>query len=304
MNRSIATAASGGNRKLIMIALVLGLVGAVLVFSAANKKGDSKGSSSGSAAGIPAVVAKADIPARTKITAAMVEVKLVPQDARSDLGYTDATQVVGQVTRFPISANEQVLSSKVVSLAGTLATSKSLSYVIPQGKRAMSFNASQVQQAGGLILPGDYIDIVALWNVDFPGKGGGDRQTIDKYMTQTIMQNVQVLAISQTIVDLVPETGAAAPGQPAAAPGQPPAAGQPATNNGQAARNTEAKPDPAAATVTLALTPEEAERLYLAEQNGQLRMSLRAYGDSSTRPIDFVTKLELIPQNLPNPLLR
>jgi pilus assembly protein CpaB len=288
-----------------MIALVLGLVGAVLVFTAANKKSDKASTSSGAGAGIPAVVAKADIPARTKITAAMVEVRLVSQDARSDLGYTDATQVVGQVTRFPISANEQVLSNKVVSLAGTLATSKSLSYVIPQGKRAMSFNASAVQQAGGLILPGDYIDIVALWNVDFPGKGGGERQTIDKYMTQTIMQNVQVLAISQTIVDLVPEA-TAANGQPAApsANGQPPASGQPATNNGQAARNTEAKPDPAAATVTLALTPEEAERLYLAEQNGQLRMSLRAYGDSSTRPIDFVTKLELIPQNLPNPLLR
>jgi pilus assembly protein CpaB len=254
----------------------------VLVFSAANK-GSSKSSSSGAAAtGVPAIVAKADIPARTKITAAMVEVRLVGADARSDLGYTDPTQVVGQVTRFPIAANEQVLSSKVVSLAGTTAGSKSLSYVIPQGKRAMAFQASAVQEAGGLILPGDYIDVVALYDVDFPK--GADKQTVSKYVVQTILQNVQVLAISQTVVDLVPE----------ATP----------SPNGQAARNTEAKADPAAATLTLALSAEEAERLYLAEANGQLRMSLRAYGDGTIRQIDPVTKMDLVPQNLPNPLLR
>jgi len=299
MNRSITATATGSNRKLIMIALVLGLLGAVLVFSAANK-GGGKGSNTATSGGVPAIVAKVDIPARTKITDQMVEVRLVPQDARSDLGYTDASAVVGQVTRFPIAANEQVLSNKVVSLAGTAAVSKSLSYVIPQGKRAMAFQASAIQNAGGLILPGDYVDIVALWNVDFPGKSGGDRQTVEKYMTQTIMQNVQVLAISQTVVDLVPDS---ATGQPAVS-GTPAANLQQANANGQVARNTEAKPDPGAATVTFALTPEEAERLYLAEQNGVLRLSLRAYGDGSTRPIDYVTKLELIPQNLPNPLLR
>ena len=283
MNRSITAAASGGNRKLIMVALVLGLLGAVLVFSAANKKSDKGSSSTTAATGVPAVVAKADIPARTKITAAMVEVRLIGTDARSDLGYTDATQVVGQVTRFPIAANEQVLSSKVVSLAGTSAGSKSLSYVIPQGKRAMSYNASAVQEAGGLILPGDYVDVVVLYDVDFPSKGG-DKQTVNKYVAQTVLQNVQVLAISQTVVDLVPEATPSA--------------------NGQQARNSEAKADPAAATVTLALSPEDAERLYVAEANGQIRMSLRAYGDGITRSIDPITKMDLVPQNLPNPLLR
>jgi pilus assembly protein CpaB len=285
MNRNaVASMAGGGNRKLIIAAVALGLIGALLVYMSASKKSTSTSSSSATAAGVPAVVAKADIPARTKITATMVEVRLVPEDARSTLGYTDTTQVVGQVTRFPITANEQVLSNKVVSLAGTVGGSKSLSYVIPQGKRAMSFNASTVQQAGGLILPGDYIDIVALYDVDFAGRTAGDRQTASKYLVQTVLQNVQVLAIAQSVVDLVPETT--------------PTAG------GQQARNSEAKADPGAATVTLALTPEEAERIYLAEANGQIRMSLRAYGDGTTRPIDFVTKLELVPQNLPNPFLR
>src|SRR5947209_13150583 len=117
MNRSITAApASGSNKKLIIIALVLGLLGAVLVFSAASKGGDKGSSNTAAAGGVPSVVAKLDIPARTKITAAMVEVRLVSKDGVSDLGYTDPTQVIGQVTRFPVAANEQVLSTKVVSL--------------------------------------------------------------------------------------------------------------------------------------------------------------------------------------------
>src|SRR5262249_49659232 len=135
------------------------------------------------------------------------------------------TQVVGLATRFPIAANEQVLSTKVVSLdAG--ATGRSLSYVVPAGKRAISIHASAVQDAGGLLLPGDYVDIVVVYDVEFPAKAGdpASRQKVQSYLAQTVLQNVEILAVSQTIVDLVPE---ATP-----SPG------------GQRARNSEAKPQP------------------------------------------------------------
>src|SRR4051794_30252672 len=135
MNRNIAAAASPNNRRLIMAAVALGLLGAFLVYMTASSKGGSSSKSSSSAGdGVPVVIAKADIPARTKVTAPMVEVRLVPADAASGLGYKDASQVVGQVTRFPIAANEQALTSKVVSFAGTSSAGRSLSYVIPQGK--------------------------------------------------------------------------------------------------------------------------------------------------------------------------
>jgi Flp pilus assembly protein CpaB len=98
------------------------------------------------------------------------------------------------------------------------------------------------------------------------------------------MQNVQILAISTNIVDLVPEAT--------------PSAG------GQQARNTEGKPTPGAATVTLALSPQDAEKVYLAEANGKIRFTLRAYGDGDQKPVDYVTKLDLVPPNLPNPFLR
>jgi pilus assembly protein CpaB len=284
MNRNIAAAANPGNRRLIIAAVALGLLGALLVYMASSSKGGSSPSSAPAGEGVPVVIAKADIPARTKITAPMVEVRLVPADAASALGFKDASQVVGQVTRFPIAVNEQVLTNKIVSLAGTAASGRSLSYVVPPGKRAVAVTTSDVQNAGGLLLPGDYIDVMVIYDVEFAGRAGGDRQTAANFVAQTMMQNVQILAISTNIVDLVPEATPSA--------------------NGQQARNSEGKATPGAATVTLALSPQDAEKIYLAEANAKIRFSLRAYGDGEAKPVDYVTKLDLVPPNLPNPFLR
>ena len=60
--------------------------------------------------------------------------------------------------------------------------------------------------------------------------------------------------------------------------------------NGQQARNTEGKPTPGASTVTLALSPQDAEKMYLAEANGKIRFSLRAYGDGEQKPVDYVNQ--------------
>jgi len=100
----------------------------------------------------------------------------------------------------------------------------------------------------------------------------------------TLFQNVEVLAVSQSVVDVVPEAT--------------PSAG------GQRVRNSEAKASPDANTVTLALTPEQAQRLYLAESNGRIRIAVRHFGDADVQPIDPLLQIELIPPNLPNPFLR
>jgi pilus assembly protein CpaB len=276
--RTVALSPGRANKRFIMLAVVLGLLGAILVY-AAFSRGSSSGGGIRSAADVPVVTAKADIPARTKITQSMVEVKLVPSDTRSVLAFEDASLVVGKVTRFPIALNEQVLSNKIVGLtAGASAQSRSLSYTIPQGKRAFAINVSEVQSAGGLLLPGDYVDVVVIYNVAFKG------ETKDNYLVQTIFQNLEVLAVSQSVVDVVPD--------------------ETPTANGQRVRNSEAKPNPGAATVTLSLTPEQAQRMYAAEANGKIRLAVRPYGEADERPIDFLTANELYPQNLPNPFTR
>jgi pilus assembly protein CpaB len=293
MARSITTAGNRTNRRLLLLALVAGLVAAILVYAALSRSSESTSGAGAAPSMVSAVVAKQDIPARTKITTSMVEVRQVPTDVHSELAYTDLTQAVGQVTRYPIATNEEVLSTKVVSLENVAENGDSLSYVIPEGKRAISIQVSEVVSGGGLVLPGDYVDVIGVFNATF---SSGDQQTTeDKYFSRTILQNIGVLAVAQTVVDTAPEAaGSTGSGDQTTT-----------TDTGeQIVRNTEASPEPKAATVTLSVTPQEAQLLFLAEENGVLRLAVRSYGDADVQDIPFVAETELIPPDLPRPVAR
>jgi Flp pilus assembly protein CpaB len=131
----------------------------------------------------------------------------------------------------------------------------------------MSINATKVSNAGGLILPGDFIDIIWICCDD------------KAILAKTVVQNVQVLAIAQTIID-------AGPSQEGS---EPVAAG-------------EAEPDPEAVTTTLLLTPDEEHLLFMAELTGELRIGLRGVGDIDRASEDFTTVLELLPLEIVNQL--
>ena len=297
MARPLAgTAAGRTNRRLLLLALVAGIVAAILVYATLSRGSESTGGAGGAASMAPAVVAKQDIPARTKITSGMIEVRQVPSDTHSELAYTDLTQVVGRVTRYPIATNEEVLSTKVVSLESAAKTGDSLSYVIPEGRRAISIEVNQVVSSGGLVLPGDYVDIIGVFNVNF--REGEQERTEEKYFSRIILQNIEVLAVAQTVVDTPPEAGTAtgADGETATTDAE--------SAGGQRVRNTEAEPEPKASTVTLSVTPQEAQLLFLAEENGVLRLAVRPYGDAEVQDIPFVAETELIPPNLPRPVVQ
>jgi pilus assembly protein CpaB len=281
------------NKKFLYMALGLGALGALLVYVAFSRGGGSGSDSSSSQ--VPVVVAKTDIEARARITASMVEVKLINSDDASALALADTSAVIGKTTRFPIAANEQVLSSKIVDLTTTSSpTGKSLSYVIPEGMRAIAVNVKDVTDAGGLLLPGDYVDIMVVYNVDFqndPNKPGS-HEKVENYYINTILQAKEVLAVKQIIVDAVPESVGT------------PTAGSTSDPSAPRVRNTEANPQTDAQTVTLALTPEEAQLLYFAEQNGKIRFAVRRYGDIAVKPIDPMIQPDLLRRDLPNPFVR
>ncbi len=289
MARPITLAGNRTNRRLLLLGLAAGIVAAILVYAAVSRGSESTGAS-GAASMVPAVVAKQDIPARTKVTTSMVEVRQVPTDAHSELAYTDLSQVVGQVTRYPVATGEEVLSTKVVSLESVATTGDSLSYIIPEGKRGISIQVSEVTSSGGLVLPGDYVDVIGVFDVTF---GNGDQQIVkNKYFSRIILQNIEVLAVAQTVVDTAPEVGTTT--------------GDTTTTgtDAQRARNTDVAPEPKASTITLSVTPQEAQLLFLAEENGVLRLAERPYGDSSVQDIPIVAEAELIPTNLPPPAVR
>jgi pilus assembly protein CpaB len=285
----MARAGAGGpagsiNRRFLMLALVSAALSALLVFVAISRAGGGK-ESSASTDTAAVVVAAVEIPARTQITKEMVKVENVPVSVKPEMAYGSVDEAIGKVTRYPITADEEVTSLKVVSLEGVQGAD-SLSFTVPKGMRAISIKADQVLSAGGLVLPGDYVDVVAVFNVK-NAKG----EVEEAWVARTILQNVEVLAVAQTITEVAP--AAEGDGTEAAA----------IESDGQRARVSEAKPDPAATTLTLLVQPEQAEWIFLAEANGTLRVVVRGFGDSDIKEVKPIVESELLPPGVPMPPL-
>ena len=118
----------------------------------------------------------------------------------------------------------------------------------------------------GLILPGDYVDIIWSCCKDNP------------VVSKTIVKNVQVAAVAQTIVSSGPVTGDASG----------------LSEDPVAADQADSAPE--AITMTLLLTPLEAQQMHLAEGIGRLRVDLRGINDSDVpQTAEFTLLTELLP---------
>ena len=118
---------------------------------------------------------------------------------------------------------------------------------IKKGMRAISINASGAAAVSGMVNPNDHVDVIGTFT--FPDESGSRKN--DSMVTCTILQNVLVLATGKTTAKM---------------------AGR--TNDGSAHDSY--------STVTLEVTPREAEMLAFAEQiRGRLSLSLRNRSDVS-----------------------
>ena len=260
------TLSGKSNKALIFMGLFLGLVSAVLVVVYLSKT--SGGGDVSAGAVTPVVVATGDISAGTRLTAEMVTRKDIAVDAVLAGAYGETADVVGQVTRVPLVASEQVIPAKVTATGAAIANGEDppLAYVIPDGMRAVSVQVSNAIGASGLIRPGDFVDVILTiklesQNDSVEGSAGARNQD---QIAQTILQNVQVLSIDQDVTRV--EVSESEDGAPVVGDG------------GDA--------NPEATTVTLAVPPAHGEVLTVAETcgssfGGRLALSLRALGDSS-----------------------
>ncbi|GBD13267.1 hypothetical protein HRbin24_01291 [bacterium HR24] len=261
----------GGQRLALPLAALLGLLSALLIFIVLSQAGGGGGGES-AAPSVSVVVAKQDIPARTRITPEMVEVAAVPQDVASPKALAQTDAAVGKVTRFPIAAREQVTADKLVETTLSAETSRNppLAVQVPPGKRAMAIKASEDTAAGGLVLPGDFVDVIGVFEVSL-GPDAQDKRTV----SVVVAQNVQVLAIGQQVTNLPPGSADLPPAERVNL------------------RNASA--DPAAKTITLSVSPEEALALAMAAEKGSLRVALRSFTDTNR------TNARVLPPGIPLP---
>ena len=160
---------------------------------------------------------------------------------RISLGTRDVPR--GAVTTEKEALNRVVLYPMSVNeplllskLSGT-ATPEGVASTIDAGYRAVSVQITDVNAVSGLIQPGSHVDVL------FTRPG-----SMAEAITSTILQNVRVLAIGRTL-SVAPTTAAAA---------------------------TDVKTAPTKATAaTLVVTPQEAQKLELAKNEGKISLTLR-----------------------------
>lgn len=252
---------------LLAVALALGVLTAVLTLSVLAGSDDAVEApqpvpidplAALEAAGDPLVVARDLIPAGTALTTPMVEVIEVRKGTSPEGSFEALEDVVGRVVRTPMVRREAVLASKLVSTdAGSL---EGLAFSVPRGKRAISVGFSEVLGAGGLVVPGDRVDILISTNIAVmfgPGEVPPPDDDPDHPIVFTLMQDVLVLAIGRTFT-------------------------RPLESGGDPTTLRLSDPQvPGAGTITVAVTPDQAQTLFFAAERGKLGFALRSYGDGS-----------------------
>lgn len=147
-------------------------------------------------------------------------------------------QLAGALTRASFSSGEPIREDKLIKANG----SGFMAAILPAGMRAVSTPISPETGAGGFILPNDRVDVLLIRAQKTPAG--------EVYSSETILSNIRVLAIDQTVEE----------------------------KNGQ--RVVVGK------IATLALNGRNAETLVLATRLGTLALALRSLADGKMTDAD------------------
>ncbi|MBN9249455.1 MAG: Flp pilus assembly protein CpaB [Mesorhizobium sp. 61-13] len=146
----------------------------------------------------------------------------------------------GSVARMSMYSGEPLRRIKLIDEGQSF-----MSSMLPSGARAVATSIAADTSAGGFILPNDFVDVIMTRRADAAGGGTG-------FSTETILKNIRVLAIDQTIQE-----------------------------------DEEGKKTRVGQTATLELTPEQAEIITVAQQMAdRLTLALRSIKDTQETNLD------------------
>ena len=152
-----------------------------------------------------------------------------------------AEKLKSSVARMPMYAGEPLRRSKLVGEGQSF-----MSSILPTGARAVATSIAADTSAGGFILPNDFVDVIMTRRADASGAGSSTG-----FITETILKNIRVLAIDQTIQE-----------------------------------DEEGKKTRVGQTATLELTPQQAEIITVAQQMAdRLTLALRSVKDTQEQVV-------------------
>ena len=221
---------------------------------------------------VQVVVATQDILPTTPIDSTMMETVSVPKKYFQPGAYSNPAEVEGQIAMTGIKKGTQILGTQLSSYG----RGRGLAFKIPVGKRAVTIAVSDVSGVATLIQPGNYVDIVGVFKFgSYTGNAPVNALSIppnQQSQATTLFQNVWVLATgrdSGEAIDLTEKQREIEKQklENLSAPGTTPA-------------RTET---PASySTITVALAPDQAQDLILAQNMGEISVVLRSFREGNT----------------------
>lgn len=191
------------------------------------------------------VAAVRALPAGAPLGADSVTLVDWPAASRMEGSHAKVDEVIGRSLIYPINQNQPILDTDL-ALPGS---GIGLTVKIPEGMRAVSVRSNDVVGVAGFLYPGSHVDVLVISR---PETGQ------EKPLSQTILQNVEVLTAGQRI--------------------EPDPTGKAETVN----------------VVTLLLAPEDGQKLVLATQQGTIQFVLRNGADQHNVQTKAVRMADLI----------
>lgn len=239
------------NKRALLISLVVALFAVMIVFSYIRKKEKALMQW---ATPVKVVFAVKNIPEGSTLDETMLEEKEVPKKYVQPGAIEKISDVIDRVVFIPVLDGTQILESALMTQEKVGISAK-----ISKGMRAFSIAVSDVTAVSGLIQPGDFVDIMATIEI---GSYKDGRNVSEEIVTKTILQHVMVLAVNQmsSRTQIKQSTRGA----------------QEAAGNVFSGQSSSSGKRDKITTLTLALTPEDTQKLNMAQEIGSLSASLRS----------------------------
>ncbi|MBL7115502.1 MAG: Flp pilus assembly protein CpaB [Kiritimatiellae bacterium] len=213
---------------------------------------------------IPVVAAARDIPSGTRIEQGDLGKIKVPRRNVGDRAVMpeQVKMLYGKKVLFNIKATNPILWSDI---EGGVTGGFGLASAIDHGMRAISLNIGGAQGISGMVQPKDRVDVLGTFTLP-----SADNPEELESVTLTVLQNVTVLATGQKLAK-------------------------------DAALTSNSRRKSSYSTVTLEVTPREAELLVFAEESkGRLSLALRNPGDVTYLPDLPDVNFQHLQTELPN----
>lgn len=207
---------------------------------------------------VSVVYAKTLIPAHSVVSAAQLEVKKIPMEAVNPGAVFKIEEIAGLIAKTDILEGEQINPNRLFHKGETVG----LAFLIPSGMRAITVAVNEVAGVAGFIKPGEKVDVIGTME---------PKKSADGSVSWTVIQNAAVLAVAQNLGEV------------------------PKGENKYGESGDSKEQGKISTSVTLAVTPVQAEKIALAEERGQLRLTLRPVLHEPEVKLNPIKESALIP---------